>query len=194
MRAAIFIDGAYLNKILENHYARATLEYDKLAKELAGGEDILRTYYYDAPPYQSNPPTADESKRFAARQSFFASLRKLSRFEVREGRCQRIWDQRRQGWKFTQKRVDVLFSVDLVRLAAKGQIGRAILVAGDSDFLPAVAVAKDDGVGITLYHSPNMKEVHRDLWDAVDDRFPVSQAVIDAVRRPLQILAGGGKT
>ncbi|HEY3355894.1 MAG TPA: NYN domain-containing protein [Polyangia bacterium] len=180
---AIFIDGAYLNKVLQRHHGGTPVDYEKLARHLAANSDILRTYYYDAPPWQSNPPTADESRRFAARQSFFASLRKLPKFEVREGRCARIWDTYRNDWKYQQKRVDVLFSVDLVRLASKSRIDQAVLVAGDSDFLPAVAVAKDEGVSITLIHSPNLKEVHRELWDAADDRAPLDTVTVSAVAR-----------
>ena len=183
MRTAIFLDGAYLNKVTERHYGRISLAHDKLAAHLASGHELLRTYYYDAPPWQSNPPTYEESRRFAARQSFFSSLRKLPRFEVREGRCARIWDKDANDWRFIQKRVDVLFSVDLVRLASKQQIQRAVLLAGDSDFLPAISVAKDEGVLIQLVHSPNRKEVHRDLWDAADERIEFGGAILDAARR-----------
>ncbi len=183
MRAAIFVDGAYLNKVLQASFGSVQIAYDRLSLELSSGYDLLRTYYYDAPPYQSDPPSAEEKQRFASRQAFFAMLRKLPRFEVREGRCQRIWDRDRNGWKYVQKRVDVLFSVDLVRLASKQQIQRAILIAGDSDFLPAVSVAKDEGVSVQLIHSPDMKRVHRDLWDHVDDRLRIDSALIDRIKK-----------
>lgn len=182
MRVAVFIDGAYLNKLIRTHHGGVRLAYDRLASELAGGSDLLRTYYYDSPPYQSNPPTKDESERFAARQQFFNSLSKLPRFEVRQGRCGRIWDRERNDWKYVQKRVDVLLSVDLVRLASKSQIQRAVLIAGDSDFLPAVATAKDDGVQIHVYHSPNIREIHRELWNAADERTPVDAALVARLR------------
>jgi uncharacterized LabA/DUF88 family protein len=183
VRTAIFIDGAYLGSILRQHYARETVAFDRLAMECACGGDILRSYYYDAPPWQSNPPTADESKRFAARQRFFDSLRRLDRYEVREGRCARVWDRDRGDWKYQQKRVDVLFSVDLVRLASKGKIERAVMIAGDSDFLPAVSVAKDEGVSILLVHSPDQRQVHRDLWQAADQRRSFDAAFLAKVRR-----------
>jgi uncharacterized LabA/DUF88 family protein len=77
----------------------------------------------------------------------------------------------------------VLFSVDLVRLSSKGQIQRAVLVAGDSDFLPAVTVAKDEGVQIQVVHSPEIREIHRELWDAADDRRKLDSALILKVKR-----------
>ncbi len=183
MRVAIFIDGAHLGKILKNHHSGVQVAFDRLASELSAGHELLRTYYYDAPPYQSNPPTPEESRRFSARQGFFSSLKKLSRFEVREGKCARVWDTDRNDWKYMQKRVDVLFSVDLVRLSSKQRIDRAVLIAGDSDFLPAVAVAKDEGVQIQIVHSPDRKQVHRDLWDAADERIALDVELISKVKR-----------
>ena len=184
MRSAIFIDGAYLNSVLVNHHHGGAVDYTRLSNYLAEGKELLRTYYYDAPPFQSNPPTDDERKRFADRQRFFAALTKRPKFEVRQGRCQRIRDPDAPGgFRFAQKMVDVLLSVDLVRLASTHLISEAIILTGDSDFIPAVAVAKDDGVSIRLIHSPNIREVHRDLWDKADERVPFDGRMFDAVKR-----------
>ena len=59
---------------------------------------------------------------------------------ARKGRLQKIV----AGSKviFKQKMVDVLLSVDLVRLSWSKQIQAAILVAGDSDYVPAVEAAE----------------------------------------------------
>jgi hypothetical protein len=54
--------------------------------------------------------------------------------------------------------------------------------APDSDFLPAVTVAKDEGVSVTLVHSPLMKQVHRELWNAADERLAIDAAMIDGVK------------
>jgi uncharacterized LabA/DUF88 family protein len=82
--------------------------------------------------------------------------------------------------KFEQKRVDILLGVDLVQLAAKQAIQEAILVAGDSDFIPAVSAAKSEGVLIRLYHGATP---HSDLWQEADERTKITQTVIDSVRR-----------
>lgn len=123
MRVACFVDGNYLNHVIRDVAGGATIAYDRLAEELARPYELLRTYYYDAPPYQGSPPTPDERKRFAAREQFFAMLRRLPKYEVRQGRCQRIADRSEpSGYRYVQKRVDVLLSVDLVRHAATRQI------------------------------------------------------------------------
>ena len=66
----------------------------------------------------------------------------------------------------------------MVLLAAKQSIQEAVLVAGDSDFIPAVSVAKSEGVLVRLFHGQNP---HSDLWREADERVPITQQPIDSV-------------
>lgn len=174
-RIAIFIDGGYLKKVLKL-FEEPRIDYLKFSERLVAGKERLRTYYYDCMPYRSNPPSAEETKRYAAMQRFVESLRRLPRFEVRLGRLAK----RPSG--FEQKRVDVLFAVDLTRLSASRQIGQAALVTSDSDFVPAIQAAKDDGVLVQLYYSPRLS-YNDELLQACDDRIEINQDLINAVRR-----------
>lgn len=72
-------------------------------------------------------------------------------------------------------------SVDLVKLACKGIIYKAVLITGDSDFVPAVNVAKEEGIVTILYYSkkPPMY-VHNELLDACDETYEIDQALIDS--------------
>ena len=81
---------------------------------------------------------------------------------------------------FEQKRVDILLGVDLVLLAAKQSISEAILVAGDSDFIPAVTIAKSEGILVKLYHGARP---HADLRREADERIQITQALVDTIRR-----------
>jgi hypothetical protein len=58
--------------------------------------------------------------------------------------------------------------VDLVRHAAAGHIQHAVLVAGDSDFVPAVEAAKEHGVTVSLWCG-HANTVHRDLISLADE-------------------------
>ena len=78
-----------------------------------------------------------------------------------------------------QKRGDSLLSVDLTMPAAKRLIQEAALVAGDSDFIPAIEAAKSEGVLNRLFHG---QSVHSDLWTAADERVQFSQEFIDSIR------------
>ena len=85
-RIAIFIDGGYLNKILKNEFNSADIDYGKLAATVAHGKEILRTYYYNCPPYQGPRPTPNQKKLRDSATTFFTSLSRLPRFEVRLGK------------------------------------------------------------------------------------------------------------
>jgi uncharacterized LabA/DUF88 family protein len=177
-RIAVYIDGAYVQHTLRDEFASATIHFGLLAQKVAGGREILRTYYYDCLPYQSQAPTAEERERFSKKQRFFAALRRNPRFQVREGRVEFRGNDATGRPIFEQKRVDILMGVDLALLAAKHQITDAAVIAGDSDFLPAIEAAKNEGVVVHLFHG---RSPHRDLVDCCDERTRIDQAFIDSI-------------
>lgn len=65
------------------------------------------------------------------------------------------------------------------------QIQKAILVTGDSDFVPAIQAAKDAGVLAILYYSKANPQVSAldELLYACDERIEISQKIIDACKR-----------
>ena len=179
-RVAIFIDAGYIEKILQNEFNRSAIDYGRLVTELAAGKELLRAYYYNCPPYQGSPPTVDESKRKAGADSFYAQLKKLPRSEIRLGRLTKRSCKKCGDTVFQQKRADLMLGVDLANMSARGAISKAVLVAGDSDLIPAVEVAKECGVLVHLYHGITP---HKDLLDLCDDRTQFTKTLIDKVRR-----------
>ncbi len=179
-RIAIFIDGGYIKKILES-FDRPRIDYELLSKEISEDGDLLRTYYYDCPPYVSSRPTEEEKKRQSNFDRFYRSLEALPRYQTRLGRLARY--QTVDGPKFVQKKVDVLLAVDLVRLACEHQIQKAALIAGDSDFVPAIEIAKDAGTVVALYYYSNPKP-HDELLRVCDERNLISRSFIDKIRIP----------
>jgi uncharacterized LabA/DUF88 family protein len=122
--------------------------------------DLVRSYFYYCAPWMPENPDDEDNRRMEAHRQFVDQVESTNRWQVKLGKLER----RREGRQeyFEQKRVDVLLSVDLVRHAAAGHIQHAIIVAGDSDFIPAVAAAKDSGVTVSLWTGP-VKTSHRDL-------------------------------
>jgi hypothetical protein len=65
---AIFIDAGYSNALARDTF-KLRIDYDEFRKQIhrviadntVEPLDLLRTYYYDCLPYQSNPPTPEES-------------------------------------------------------------------------------------------------------------------------------------
>ena len=160
MRCAVFIDGAYLEKLLRDEQGGIPIDLEKLSDWLmervrGGTAEIpmahLRSYYYHALPWEPHEgATREERDRVQNKRSFFHRIEHLNRFEVRLGRTQRFFDEACGVYRFEQKGVDVLLSVDLVSLAARGDIQYAVLLAPDGDFVPAVKAAKNSGTVIFL--------------------------------------------
>jgi uncharacterized LabA/DUF88 family protein len=193
-KVAVFIDGGFFEKVLDGPFGRPKIDFEKFCDNLCDGSDYrLRTYYYDCMPFQSDPPTEDEKRRYANKQRFMNVVERLPRFESRLGKLGWV------GGELVQKRVDVLFAVDLVRMSWRGMIEKAVIITGDSDFVPAVQAAKEAGVVVQLYyyrarrlHEPN---THDELLSAVDERYEIDQGLIDKSLRddkPGRLVFSGG--
>ncbi|HSU15318.1 NYN domain-containing protein [Longimicrobium sp.] len=194
-QTAIFVDGGYFDRVSRD-CGSPRIDFGKLATELSRPDDLLRTYYYHCLPYMSPVPTPEEEERYAGKQRFFSALNRLNRFEVREGKLEyRGTDRESNRPIFEQKRVDIYLGVDLVMLAVKQRIHRAILITGDSDFLPAIRAAKNEGVLIHLFHGTGPQQPHRDLWEEADDRTVITPDLLNTFllsERPQQEPRGEG--
>ena len=183
MATMVFVDGGYLDKVLENEHPGKRIDYALLATELAKPGTVLRTYYYHCLPFQSSPPTEDERQRYSAKHKFMKALDNLPRFQVRQGRLVR----RYEGGKsiYTQKGVDTSICVDMALLAGKGKFTDAALVSGDSDLVPAVEAVKPEGVLVTLWHGKRTgsSKPSRQLFEVCDERREITGELINRVLR-----------
>lgn len=87
-RTAIFIDGAYLDFTLRDEFGGVRIDYERLSTEMAASLELLRTYYYHCPPYQSATPTEEERERKAKFDRFHYALQSIPRYEVRLGKLE----------------------------------------------------------------------------------------------------------
>jgi uncharacterized LabA/DUF88 family protein len=111
--------------------------------------------------------------------SYFA-LERQPRFQVRLGRLakHRLSDG---STEYEQKMVDILLAVDLVQLSVRHQIQRAVLLANDSDFVPAIQIASDAGMVVELYYSVPPRP-HDELMSACDECILIDQDFIDEIK------------
>jgi uncharacterized LabA/DUF88 family protein len=151
----------------------------KNAKSVLGrGEDLFRIFYYDCEPYSlevTNP--VDGSKinystlpTYAARLKFFHDLGQSSHVALRRG------ELKPRGWTFSrayrqslmaggvplaprgrdvyanfeQKGVDMRIGIDVATLALKGIVDRIVLFSGDTDMVPALKLARREGLQVFL--------------------------------------------
>jgi len=148
-------------------------------------DELLRTYYYHCLPYQSNPPTDEEKRRYARKHRFVTALRHLPRHEVRLGKLVFRGNTTDGQPIFQQKRVDIMLGVDMALLAGKRRMDRVALLTGDSDTIPAVEAVKTEGVLVTLWHGKfgTNASPSRDLVKIVDERCEISDDVVKRIAR-----------
>ena len=67
---------------------------------------------------------------------------------------------------FEQKGVDMKIGVDIASIAYKKQVDQIILIAGDSDFVPASKLARREGIDFIL--DPMWANIKDDLFEHID--------------------------
>lgn len=65
-----------------------------------------------------------------------------------------------------QKGVDMKIGIDIASLAYKRQVERIVLIAGDSDFVPASKLARREGIDFVL--DPMWNHINTDLFEHID--------------------------
>jgi len=179
-RYAVFIDGGCVRKALKQ-LGSPRISFLKLTERFQGNDDRLRTYYYDCAPYQSPTPTQEERARKAGFDKFHRAVDRLPRTQVRLGRLARHVAVDGLPW-FEQKKVDILLAVDLMRLSFEKQIERGVIVATDSDFVPAIQAARDAGVVIEVCYFEGSR-LHDELRDAADELIVLTKTDVEAMKQ-----------
>jgi uncharacterized LabA/DUF88 family protein len=174
--------------------------------DLAGrdGCPLLRAYWYDgafdsgSPRYQSQRPYLDAiastpgiqlrlghigertpAWQYSVRQAVLACGVELAEFE-------RHFQFRPE---LTQKGVDTLMALDIVRLAQRRAYDTAVIIAGDRDLAEAIRVAQDEGRRMVLA-PPEAGGVATELRQLADVIIPIEGTVLPRMlrnRRPSKI-------
>ncbi|MBX8639740.1 MAG: NYN domain-containing protein [Thermoplasmata archaeon] len=156
-KTIVFIDDGYLSKISKFLGGGTYLQIDinQFAINLAKAQNLWceEVYLYTAPPFQSAVPTTEEAEKRARYDRFTSRVRRISGFNVREGRLQYV------DGEYRQKGVDTLLTMDLLTLTKENypNIKTVILLACDTDFVPVLQEIRQNGVKIILYYFTDYK-------------------------------------
>jgi uncharacterized LabA/DUF88 family protein len=196
-RTAVLIDGAYLG-IVSKQFSGPDgkppkLDFVKLTDSLVAripvpsGAWRWRTYFYDSDPREVANPTPAQRQANNGKKDFLKRLEGFARFQVRRGKLELRGQNEDGSQKFEQKRVDVMLAVDMVRLAFEEHVEFIILVAGDSDFVPAIEAARAAGVTVILYYGgptkDGFRQTHDELRLACDESVQIDRSLIEANTR-----------
>lgn len=163
---------------------------------LAPDEIVGRILFYDALPFTgkgehplNGPVDFSQTPLVARKQQFLQSLRVTPEISLRLGRS--AWqagqwqlDANRLGELMAgeisindveaddiypdirQKGVDIRLGIDVATIALKRQAERLVLVANDADYVPAVKLAREEGLKVVL--DPLWTRAAEDLREQVD--------------------------
>ena len=76
-----------------------------------------------------------------------------------------------------------MIGLDIATLALKRKITHAAILSGDSDLLPAISLAQEEGIVVWHRHGPADTYANV-LWDAADNRLAIDADFMDAIKRP----------
>jgi uncharacterized LabA/DUF88 family protein len=182
---AILLDGGFLTKKLYTQLGRHANADDIVAECTRlralpefSAYDLLRIYYYDAPPSADSitkPISRSRlglasTERYRLSQSLYDQLSLKPNFALRMGETRLSPNK----WKIkprvaseiakaprdltdadfdldiSQKGVDMRIGLDMARLALRETVRAVLVVTGDSDFVPAFKFARREGVKVYL--------------------------------------------
>ncbi len=150
----IFVDDGFF-KLVKKHFEKTSgkkKKYLQTFRNICKKEGLIlkHLYIYTCPPYQSETPSQKENKLKEDYDKIKKMLGNKKWVTFREGRCQRLKID--EAYKFSQKGVDILLVIDLLRFKKEyPDIKNVILIACDSDFVPAINQLKEEGITVVLY-------------------------------------------
>jgi uncharacterized LabA/DUF88 family protein len=169
------LDDALTSKL--PHGVTADVMYRNAISVLAKDEEIFRLFYYDCPPFdgvETNP--IDGTKiEFKKLPKYAARHRFLYEFRAKDFVAMRLGIAKQRGWTVTesyikkaisgrhqplqstdvllsveQKGVDMRIGIDVATLSLKRIVERIILISGDIDMIPALKLARREGIQVIL--------------------------------------------
>ena len=168
---AILIDNGYFKQVINQilNIEHKKIDYNKLTKKIASTlkKEIYRIYFYDCPPKVKEDDKSKEMyKNF---DKFLKALEHIEKFEIRLGKLVE------RDNEYVQKGVDVLITIDLLRIGLKIRNLDVAIITGDADFVPAIKVIKDEGIKVYLFHSEIKRQYADELYSVCDIRYPLNK-------------------
>jgi uncharacterized LabA/DUF88 family protein len=159
------------------------------------GESVIRIFYYDSVPHvgRTRNPISKQSvpcispEKINARHRFFYELGQMPLIALRRGvvkprgwvlKLSYVKDMLKGGkarpltekdvtLSMTQKGVDMRIGIDVATLSLKKQVDRIILFSGDMDMIPAMKLARREGVQVAMVQL-DMRKISSELVEDAD--------------------------
>jgi len=181
------IDGGWFCRILAKSLNKQWPTPQQVVRNalsiLAPNEELFRIFYYDCHPYGGkikNPVDGAETD-YSATPAFSGRTQFIKELGQMNGVALRLGELKVRGWNFAnaytqslsktprppsaqevypnfeQKGVDMRIGIDVATLSLKRTSERVILFSGDTDMIPAMKLARREGLQVYIVEMPIWK-------------------------------------
>ena len=188
-KVAVLIDWENLRKTIDKAIKKYRIkkdifsynDIDKLLKFIISFvepyEEIYRIYFYLSPPIEkaewkgekySIKDKPEYEKVYKNSVKFIENLRVKDHISIRRGKLEFRGYDHNQNPIFQQKQVDMLIGLDIAHLSYLRLVDRILLFSLDTDLIPAVKVARVNGIQIIIPSFTDIRNAPYDLQEHAD--------------------------
>lgn len=206
MRVAVYIDGfsfyyACFSGPTKSPYRNwKWVDFERLAQNLFPDDDIVAVHYFTAiaPSPPDDPGQADRQVNYLdALRAYSATKVHVGRFakskrEVALVRCPEGMAVQQTAFVWQEKKSDVALASTFLIDAVQGTADALVLVTNDSDFVPAVQIAKRVSSRIVGIISPDLA-VSKELAKASDFAWRFDKGLLAISQLPNPVVTPQGR-
>jgi uncharacterized LabA/DUF88 family protein len=172
-KVVIFLDAG--NLFHASNYLKLKIDYKKLVNFLKRDRWLLRAYFYTGIPTPDLNLPKEYREQWRKQQNFLNELQNL-------GIKVKTMPLKKTPEGFIEKGVDILLATDMLSLAYRDAYDTAILVSGDSDYIPVVEMVQQ--LGKRVENASFKKTSSYELRKVCDD-FILLDKYLDKFTEPL---------
>ncbi len=207
MRIAVYTDGfsfyyaCFAGPTKAAYSGWKWVDFERLSKNLFPNDDVVAVHYYTA--IAPNPPDdPDQADRHA---NFLDALRAHTLVDVHVGkfekskrevalvRCPEGIGSRQTAYVWQEKKSDVALAGTFIIDAVQGTADTLVLVTNDSDFVPAVQIAKQVSSCMVGVVSPDLS-VAKELTKVADFARRFDKGLLAISQLPNPVLTSEGRS
>lgn len=169
----MLIDAGYMREVLKdkNIFVNEVAISNIVKQSIDDETEILhKVLYYDCTSYKDKSKI-DTNERTFRNDELLDTLSRKERFAVRLGKLKCVGKNKKGEPILVQKGVDIRIALDVAKIIMAHKIHRIILIAGDTDLIPAMKMARIHDIEVGLIRMSYLAEElysHMDFMRNID--------------------------
>ena len=171
VRKGLFEAATKKDKELKVNYFESNTLKKLVESFIDEDEELFRIFLYLTKPYypdkkvlyRFNASLRAKSQKVAENQKNFIKNIGICEFvAIRQGKLKFRGMDQKGNPIFVQKQVDMLMGLDIAHLSYNRLVERILFFCGDSDLIPALKIARKNGIQVVLAYCPDIYEINLD--------------------------------